>query len=367
MKPQKNRPEFTPEELLTTMTGGAPIKPAPAPSSLPKLVEPVAKVPPRQADAAGDAVQAAAVYQGACEVVAWAYDACADGAPLDAVPLRAVVRELVDTLSVPNLRLLTLTALDDTENRANRHSVNVAVLAVAIGLRLELSRSSLSRLGVASLLHDTGKVDVPESVLRRSPPFGDAERELLVRHAHAGARRLLQGSDGSAEAMAAALVALEHHRHADGGGYPALEGAGPPVALSRIVSACDFYDSAVFHRSGQPHPFTAHSALERMAIRGGTAFDPVVLRTLIEVVGCYPPGSLVRLSDGYVAVVVSPGAQDPERPWVVPVAGAPRRIVPGEARDLACEAEQEIEVEAVLEPWSMGVDAQAVLRSWMGE
>jgi hypothetical protein len=304
---------------------------------------------------------AATAYRSAVEVARWAFGCASSGTPPQLAPVRAAVRNLADVLAEGDRRLLTMALLSADPDHTANHAVNTAVLALTIGRRLELGRAAWLRLGMAAFLHDVGKAQVPRHVLMRCAPFGDHERALLQRHTVAGAQLLLRVPGMPSDALAAMVVAYEHHRPLEGVEERGIH-AEPPCGVSRIVAACDFFDSAMHHRSHQPQPFSARGAVERLASRSGRELDPVAVGLLIEAVGLYPPGTIVRLNDHTSAVVAAPTPGEPQRPTVLRPTG-----IGTDSTEVDLSLEGEPVVEGVLQAWSVGVGPLELLQAWVEE
>lgn len=147
-----------------------------------------------------------------------------------------------------------------------QHAVRVALLSLALGRALGLSGPRLAELGVAALLHDVGKLELPQELLSR-PPRDAVERALLATHPARGAA-LLARSEG--ESALASLVAYEHHLRWDGKpSYPALSAPRRPLLASQVVAVADTYDLAKSASSGTPQA-THQAALAFVNQRRGT-------------------------------------------------------------------------------------------------
>lgn len=171
------------------------------------------------------------------------------------------------------------------------HQLRVALLALLVGKALGLSPSVLQDLGVGALYHDCGYAT-------GSATFG-AVGVSLERHPGAGARLMLRQRGFHEAKMRRALAILQHHRDADDRLRPGLFG--------RILRVAEDYDTLA-RRSGKLSPTMA---LALMLKGAGTRYDPVLLQLLINALGAYPPGTLLRLEDGRVVRSASP-ARGPE-------------------------------------------------------
>jgi HD-GYP domain-containing protein (c-di-GMP phosphodiesterase class II) len=176
------------------------------------------------------------------------------------------------------------------------HSTRLAEWALRVARKLGIPETDLYQLEVAALLHDIGKIGIPDSILKKEGKLTDDERELMNKHPEYSwsILRLLPGLEK------ASLYALHHHESFDGVGYPAgLKGEEIPIG-SRIVSVIDAYDAMVSnrcYRRGLSHD----DAVRRLVENGGTQFDPVVVQTFVEI-------AKEEVADVFAATGVGPTA-----------------------------------------------------------
>jgi putative nucleotidyltransferase with HDIG domain len=174
-------------------------------------------------------------------------------------------------------------ALEAKDPRTRGHSARVAELARQLALHMDLPRSTAENIAQAALLHDLGKIGVPESILRKPGPLTEDEWEIMRRHPVAGAQIVapLEFFDDGA------IIVRHHHERLDGSGYPdGLVGDGIPLG-ARIVAVADVYDaltSARPYRAG----FTREQAIERIHRESGRTLDPVVVSCLVEALAAPP-------------------------------------------------------------------------------
>ena len=222
------------------------------------------------------------------------------------------------------------------------HSVNVCLLSMALGRFMGLSKDQTRLLGLSALLHDVGRVVVDEAALQRDGRLSNEDWAQVRLHPQEGALAIMAAS-GPGQELAAA-VALEHHVRVDGGGYPALQGRRPSL-FSRMVAIIDAYDAITSYRPYRPAR-TPNEALRVLLDGAGTVHDPDLLRLFIEMMGHYPPGSLLRLAGGEVVMVVPSedeavagvvvresdgGLPERPRPVVVGVGDIAAQLLPDEA------------------------------------
>src|ERR1700752_405917 len=158
------------------------------------------------------------------------------------------------------------------------HSTRLAEWAIRVAREMDFPEERFYQVEVAALLHDIGKIGVPDSILKKAGPLTEEERAVINRHPEYSwsILRLFPGLEE------ASLYALHHHENFDGSGYPAgLKEYDIPL-VSRIVAVIDAYDAMVSnrcYRKGLPH----QEALSRLMQSCGTQFDPAVVQAFIPI------------------------------------------------------------------------------------
>ncbi len=167
--------------------------------------------------------------------------------------------------------------LDLKDLNTGVHSTRLAEWGMRVGQELGLEEAELQNLEVVALLHDIGKVGIPDSILRKPGRLDPEEYALMKKHPEYGwaVLRMLPGFER------AALDILHHHESFDGKGYPAgLKNTEIPV-VSRIVCVIDAFDAMVSsrpYRKGLPY----EEAVRRLNEASGTQFDPVVVQSFLS-------------------------------------------------------------------------------------
>ncbi len=197
-------------------------------------------------------------------------------------------------------------------DRASAHALNVSVMAMLIGRALKLSEEELLDLGVGALMHDIGKLDVPDRLRHIDDQFTAAEVAGYRDHV---ARGLAQGQRLGLSPGALAVIA-QHHEHADGSGFPHKLPAEKMTAPARIVAIVNRYDN-LCNPPARVHPLTPHEAVSMLFAQGRNRFDAGVLSAFIRMMGVYPAGSLVQLTDDRYAMVVGVNSSRPLKPRVL--------------------------------------------------
>jgi diguanylate cyclase (GGDEF)-like protein len=174
-------------------------------------------------------------------------------------------------------------ALAERDRYTGEHSASVVEMAKTVAVALGLDEIEVERVGHAALLHDIGKVGVPDRILHKAGPLAGDEWELMREHPLIGERilRAIPGLGGIAR-----MVRHEHERF-DGGGYPdGLRGDRIPIG-SRIILACDAYHAMTSdraYRSAMEH----EEAIAELARGAGSQFDPKVVAALVSYLGRGP-------------------------------------------------------------------------------
>lgn len=218
---------------------------------------------------------------------------------------------VADVVKSPDA-LINLMAVKSFDDYTYAHAVNVAMLAINIGVSLKLHQEDLHVLAIGALLHDIGKLRIPLGILNRKGPLSDTEIERIRSHPQVGFN-LLQKSKDLPEA--ARLIALQHHEKFGGGGYPCCLPGETSSLLARIVSVADVYDALTSKRPFRP-PFSPYQAMRVLLSNTSNHFDPAVLGVFVQRMSLFPPGSRVRLSNGAIAMVVRPNLKGHMRPVV---------------------------------------------------
>ena len=168
--------------------------------------------------------------------------------------------------------------LDLKDINTGVHSTRLAEWALRVARKMDMPEERLYQVEVAALLHDIGKVGVPDAILKKPGPLTPEERALINRHPEYSwsILRLFPGLEE------ASLYALHHHESVDGTGYPAGLKANDIPMVSRIISIIDAFDAMVSnrcYRQGLPHS----EAIARLLRSSGTQFDADILQAFIPI------------------------------------------------------------------------------------
>lgn len=190
----------------------------------------------------------------------------------------------------------------DSSSYTLGHSVRVAALAVFIGNSFKWDKGLLLDLSAAALLHDIGKSKISEEILYKPGKLTEEEFKIIMSHSRIGAE-ILMGQKNSTSLYIAA--AWGHHIRHDGSGYPEMPKWAVKHPVTSLLQICDAFEALTATRPYKP-PFTPHIAFSIM-LRDKGGFHPVLLASFIDAIGLYPPGNIVRMSDGSKGVVIRVG------------------------------------------------------------
>lgn len=242
---------------------------------------------------------------------------------IDTKKIDSVVGRMVDSIFRNPDALTSLARLKSFDDYTFAHCVNVCILSLAIGRHMGLRRNTLKDLGAGAILHDIGKMLVPEFILKKPGKLSDDEFSVMRTHASLGDVLLAQNSDISWQAR---QVTLQHHERFDGSGYPAGLAGGDIHLLARIGAVADVYDAMSSNRVYQK-AVAPEEAVKKLYLMRGTHFDPEIVERLIKCLGIYPIGTLVELNTGEKAIVRSINHANPLKPTVLMVSDRYGRIL----------------------------------------
>ena len=204
------------------------------------------------------------------------------------VALEEAVHERTAELRETQLEIIQrlAAATESRDEETGLHLERIGQLCERVGLVLGLSATEAATLRHASLLHDVGKIAVPDAILTKPGKLTDEEWVVMRRHAEAGAA-ILAGSSAPIMRMAE-TIALTHHERWDGGGYPqGLAGEAIPL-VGRICAVCDVFDALLSPRPYKD-PWPLEETLEELRRERGRHFDPAVVDAFMTLVDDLDP------------------------------------------------------------------------------
>ncbi|MDP2751480.1 MAG: HD-GYP domain-containing protein [Rhodocyclaceae bacterium] len=211
-----------------------------------------------------------------------------------------VVAQITESILRNGGALLSLCRIKDKDNYTFQHSVSVGTLLIAFCRAMDMSAEEIRLAGVGGLLHDIGKMKVPDDILNSPNKLSDDEFRTMKDHV-TQSKLILDKTDGVS--LASIQVAYQHHERHDGTGYPnGLKGDGISQ-LGKMAAIVDVYDAITADRcyhKGLP----AHEALRKLFEWSKFHFDPLLVQHFMRAVGIYPVGTLVMLESGRIGLVM---------------------------------------------------------------
>jgi putative nucleotidyltransferase with HDIG domain len=247
-------------------------------------------------------IKARQVRQEASRVIS---DLMADarlGKQVETERVNPVVEEMLASIFRNQDAFLGLTRIREMDRYTFEHSVSVSALMIAFAKKLELDESTIWQLGVGGILHDIGKLQVPEKILNKPGKLTDQEFNVMRGHVGLGYRLIEQIESIPIKAR---QVIMQHHERLNGTGYPGRLSGGEISQYGKMAAIVDVYDAItsdrVYHKGKLP------SVVLRQLVEWSCegVFDAELVQRFIQCVGIYPVGSLVALESQCLAVVIA--------------------------------------------------------------
>jgi HD-GYP domain-containing protein (c-di-GMP phosphodiesterase class II) len=234
------------------------------------------------------------------------------GKEFDTKMMNQVTGSIIDEIMKNRKVLVNLSDIRTKDNQLFLHAVNVCILSVVVGTNMGLNRGQLADLAIGALLHDIGKIELPEG--QRKTEEADLPQGLAndEKHTWRGYKRLRKKHEVS---ILVAHVALQHHEHIDGTGFPRGLTDADIHPFAKIVAVANVFDNLV--AGDEDHmPMLPHEATEFLMSQAGKVFDHDVVVQFLRSVAVYPTGMSVKMDNGQVGVVVAQHKGLPSRPVV---------------------------------------------------
>ncbi len=214
---------------------------------------------------------------------------------------QTLVVDMVDSLLAEKDVLLHLMNAKNGDEGAYYHALNVTMLALMLGREAGLSCSEMVALGMGTLLHDMGKERVPSQILLKKTAWTKAEINFYKQHVVYG---LEMAEKLSVLPVGAKEVIAQHHEMLDGSGFPDAMSGSRIGKLARIAAIANAFDNAC-NRINPADSLTPAHALSVMFKHDRAKYDAELMQHFVRCLGVYPPGSIVRLNNEAIALVVS--------------------------------------------------------------
>jgi HD-GYP domain-containing protein (c-di-GMP phosphodiesterase class II) len=193
-----------------------------------------------------------------------------------------------------------------------KNSVDTAILSAVMGEELKFPSNKTRELVAAALLHDVGMLRLPETIVKKEGALSD--RELAIMQSHTlHSFNIIKKELMYPDSVCA--IALQHHEHWDGNGYPSHISENKINDSALIVAVVDSF-VAMMNKKTYRNTMTGYQAMKTLLSENGVCFSPAILKLFVKIMGVYPIGSGVLLNDNSIAMVTKVNAEFPLRPVV---------------------------------------------------
>ncbi len=270
------------------------------------------------------------IYSKAREDVGLILKGIKYGQEIDLEQTSSVVKQCVDSILRNEQAMVCLSQLEKTDQLLAEHSLCSCIISISFGKHLNMLDFELENLGLCALLHDIGQVKIPEKVLKKKSPLSTEEVKLLQKHTEYGRQMLMSLSSIHPGVVD---MAYSHHERIDGKGYPrGIKGDKIPH-FAKIIAIADAYtDMTMGHPRRQPK--TSLEALRILFEFRNRQYESELVIDFIQLMGVYPPGNIVEMTDGEVGIILSADSRYKLRPEVLLILDQFKQPQPPQAVDL---------------------------------
>jgi HD-GYP domain-containing protein (c-di-GMP phosphodiesterase class II) len=285
-------------------------------------------------------------------------DNLSGGGRLDVKTAQRAAEPIVESVMNNRSAMTWLVRMREMSDYLYTHSVSSAIWATVMARHIGMPNESIEAAGLGAMLLDIGKTQLPPELLSKPGPLTKAELSLARRHVEYG-MKILEESEGISPQVLA-MVRTHHERH-DGSGYPnGLSGQQIPV-LGRIGGIVDYYDAVTSERP-YAAPLSSYDCLRSLNKLAGSAFQAEMVEQFIQSIGFFPPGTLVQLNDGSVAVVVAQNRRHRLKPEILVILDPERNLrrdfglIDLQMQVRSAYTDEVLFIDKGLEPGSFGID-----------
>jgi len=231
---------------------------------------------------------------------------------LDVKNMKSLIDDITSEIIINEEVLLNLASLKNTSSYTYEHSVNVSVISITLGKILGYSQDDLFKLGMGGILHDMGKILIPEDILNKAGSLTEFEYQVMKNHSELGFDYLQALETVSPMSR---IIVLSHHERVDGSGYPRGKVKDEIHEFARIGAIADVFDALTSDRVYRKR-WPTYKAAEYIMNNTEKLFDYELVKKLMPQLSFYPNGTEVILSTGHRGLILSQNVGFPTRPLV---------------------------------------------------
>jgi len=280
------------------------------------------------------------------------------GAKLDVSLLNQVSNEIVDSVLRNSNAMAILSRLKDKDGYNWRHMINCTILMSVFAKYLGIKNEQIQQLALGAMLHDVGHTKLPQGLINKTEKLNEFEFKALKKHV-VQSLGLVKGEAGISNLIMDMI--LNHHERIDGSGYPRGLSGTKISKAARMMAIVDVYDAMTSERPHQNGEEPIHAL--RYLLANKHQFDPQLVQKFIKCLGVHPVGTIVRLTNDRLALVLEGNKQSPMKPKVKVFYNTKHKHhITGKDLDLHA-LEDEIKVVASVRPSDYELNLSRLLRS----
>ncbi|MBN2735962.1 MAG: HD domain-containing protein [Spirochaetales bacterium] len=265
--------------------------------------------------------------------------------PLESSRIQSLATDLLSQMTANGQEMIRLVHWGKSDcSRLAKKLINSAVLAAAIGTKMKMPNHTLMNLILSALLYDIGMIKIDARICNKKDKLSDSEFSNIQKHL-LYSYQFIKQMDFSEEIAQAVLY---HHENWDGSGYPKKIQAAQIPLLSQILAIVDSY-TAMIHKRIYGTPLSGYKALKNIISDNGQRFSPELVSTLLKIIGVYPLGSLVKLNNSSICMVLELNEKALMRPRLT-ILKTYHHVNTGKSKILDLSKEKGLYITSVIEP-----------------
>ncbi|WP_244731906.1 HD-GYP domain-containing protein [Psychrosphaera aestuarii] len=279
------------------------------------------------------------------------------GRPIDTGGMKEVADGFIDSIFRNQDALACMTRMRQKDDYLMEHSINVSIIMTIFAKHLQIDEKTIHDLATGALLHDLGKINIPDEVLHKPGRLTDDEMVIMRSHVTLGYDILRESSDLSPTILE---VVRDHHERLDGSGYPNGKNENELSQFAKMISICDTYDAITASRVYQ-NARTPIMAFKILRKESGTGFDANLVAEFINCMGVHPVGTLIQTKSNKLGIVIKSNFVNPLCPVVkVFYSLANKGYIPSKTIDLGAPGVED-EIAQSVKPEDYGIDINRIM------